>query len=82
MKTIKTTRNFVPLSAVLPEDRALCDLNYDGDMAHLRYPWVRLCAPVTMEGRDREWHDIPAGARVRLAARGNAATFNLLEVEV
>jgi hypothetical protein len=33
-----------------------------------------------MEGRDREWHDIPAGARVRLAVRGNAATYNLLEV--
>ena len=82
MIAIKTTRNFIPLSAVLPEDRPLCDLNHAGDMAHLRYPWVRLCAPVTMEGRDREWHDIPAGARVRLAARGNAATFNLLEVEV
>ena len=82
MKTIKTTRSFIPLSAVLPEDRALCDLNYDGDMAHLRYPWVRLCAPVTLEGRDREWHDIPAGARVRLAARGNAATYSLLQGKV
>ena len=81
MITIKTTRNFLPLSAVAPEDRPLTRRNFGGDMAHLRHEWVRLCAPVTMEGRDREWHDIPAGARVRLAARGDAATYNLLEVE-
>ena len=80
MKIIKTTRNFLPLSAIVPGDRPLVGLSYSGDMAHLRHEWVRLCAPVVMEGRGREWHDIPAGARVRLAARGNAATYNLLEV--
>lgn len=82
MIAIKTTRSFVPLSAVSAEDRPLVGLNYDGDMAHLRQEWVRLCAPVTMEGRDRDWHDIPAGARVRLAARGGPATYNLVEVKV
>ena len=82
MKTLKTTRNFVPLSAVSAEDRPLVGLNYEQDMAHPRQEWVRLCAPVTLEGRDREWHDIPAGARVRLAARGGPATYNLVEVEV
>ena len=46
------------------------------------HDWVELCAPVRLPGRWLgDWHDLPAGTRMRLVSMGDAATCSVFEIE-
>jgi len=80
---IRTAKHSFPVAAILDADQHLCNLNYDGDrLTPLVGQLVRLCAPVTLPGRWLgDWHDLPAGAAVRLLSIGDPATPSVFEVE-
>jgi hypothetical protein len=80
---IHTAKHAFPISAILEADRHLCNLNYDGDrLTPIVGKVVRLATLVILPGRWLgDWHDLPAGAAIRLISIGDAAMPSVFEVE-
>jgi hypothetical protein len=78
---IRTAKHYLPVAAIVAADLPLTGYNYERDMV-VPHDWVRLCAPVTLPGRWLgDWHDLPAGAAIRLISIGDAAMPSVFEVE-